>query len=431
MKVSQVAAALSRIFLLREEIDPQYAHGARLSESDQPGVDSLATSLDPYVVEAAAHAHDIGHPPFGHRGENVLDHLVCQASDGEAGFEGNAQSFHIVANLAPLDPDNGCNLTRATLNAMLKYPWARSHENAEDEDGEPDKWGYYSDPGTNDEEVFRWVREPLENRNQEQVLEAQIMDWADDITYAVHDLQDFFKTGLIPLDELFRESIGEVGSADSDIDQFALSTDEELGEFRDYLRDEKDVDTNDLNVAQFFTDLLEIFDGDSKVFLRPFDDSDSSQSEINKFSSMLVGRYIEAKRANDPKNVKLECQDGFYDLKIDPKFEAQIEVLKALTEYYVISDPVLMQQQHGQEEILRNLFDDLMDEAKRARGKRFPSSAIPSPYRERVKQASNSEVPLYRIVADLIASLTEQQAISLHKRLRGWTPGSIQKDVMG
>ena len=174
-----------------------------------------------------------------------------------------------------------------------------------------------------------------------------------------------------------------------------------------------------------------MFDGDPKSLLTPFSNTDEEQRDLKLFTSMLVGRYLEAKRSNDPKHVRLEKNGGYYDLTITPKYEDQVETLKTLTRYYVISNPVLMQQQEGQEEILENLFRKLMIEAKDAEGKTFPSSAIPSPYSERVNRSNTMETPLYRIVADLIASLTEKQAISLHKRMHGWAPGSIQKNLIG
>ena len=431
MKVAQVASALGRIFLIRNDIDPAYATGRRLGQSNRPGSSSLATSLDPYVVEAAAHAHDLGHPPFGHCGEATLDDLVAKASDDSAGFEGNAQSFRIVTALASRNPDWGCNVARATLNAMIKYPWDRDDPAAEDDDGEPDKWGYYTDPGTDDAFAFHWARRPLRGRTGGQVLEAQIMDWADDVTYAVHDLQDFFRSGLIPLEELFREAIGDAGSPDPRLEQFGLATDEELGPFREYLAAETDVDTSTFDVAGFFTDIIQIFDGNPESLLTPFENTDGERRDLKRFTSMLVSRYLEAKRSQDPKYVRLAQYGPRWDLLVDPTFENEVETLKALTEFYVISNPVLMQQQEGQEEILRNVFWKLLDEAEDARGEDFPAAAIPSPYLERVRSAGTTDTPLYRIVADLIASLTEQQVISLHERLHGWTPGTIQQNLIG
>lgn len=429
LKVAQVASALARMFLIREGIDPNHCDGRSLNSHNQPDENSLATSLDPYVVEAAAHAHDMGHPPFGHCGEKVLDDLVAEESNGVAGFEGNAQSFHIVTQLAPHDPDQGCNLTRATLNATLKYPWDRSADAAKDDDGEPNKWGYYTDPGTDDEAVFEWVRRPLSNREEEKVLEAQIMDWADDITYAIHDLQDFFGSGLIPIDELISEAVGCSGSRDPRVNELALSTDDKLVEFESFLEEESDVDVDEFNVSQFFTDLAENTVDDPEVIMRPFTGTAEERSKLKKFTSRLVTRYMEAKRKNNPQLVKLVQDGDHYNLELHSRYEDEIEVLKSLTRYYVISNPTLMQLQHGQEKVLRNLYTDLMNEAEKTMGSQYPRSAIPSPYQERVKQADETNEPLYRIVSDLIATLTEQQALMLHKRLRGWIPDTIQKDI--
>ena len=149
--------------------------------------------LDPDVVEAASLAHDLGHPPFGHDGEEVISELLDSCD--RDGFEGNAQSFRIVTRLAthtdntaaPTD-EVGLNLTRATLNAILKYPWLRS------EPGKPrDKWGAYGADRTR----FEWARSGWSDGLCS--LESRLMDWADDVTYAVHDLEDFYRAGLIPL----------------------------------------------------------------------------------------------------------------------------------------------------------------------------------------------------------------------------------------
>ena len=97
----------------------------RLIQKSSPDLFKVCGRPDPDVVETAGLAHDLGHPPFGHGGEDV----ICTAMRDrclEEGFEGNPQSFRIVTRLAVRYADQvppGLDLTRASLNAILKYPW--------------------------------------------------------------------------------------------------------------------------------------------------------------------------------------------------------------------------------------------------------------------------------------------------------------------
>jgi len=138
---------------------------------------------DPDLVDAACLAHDIGHSPFGHNGEAALNELAAAIG----GFEGNAQTLRLLTRLEPKTEGAGLNLTRATLDATLKYPWF----------GEPGtKFGAYAD----DAEVFGWIRQGAPDRRP--CLEAQVMDWADDVAYSVHDMEDGFHAGLITFKNL-------------------------------------------------------------------------------------------------------------------------------------------------------------------------------------------------------------------------------------
>jgi dGTPase len=138
---------------------------------------------DPDLVDAACLAHDIGHSPFGHNGEAALNEFAAPIG----GFEGNAQSLRLLTRLEPKVEGAGLNLTRATLDATLKYPWT----------GEPGtKFGAYAD----DAEVFGWIRTGAPDRRP--CLEAQVMDWADDVAYSVHDMEDGFHAGLITVKNL-------------------------------------------------------------------------------------------------------------------------------------------------------------------------------------------------------------------------------------
>jgi dGTPase len=180
--------------------------GRRISENlrrKHPGLDPSKASdprlaVDPDVVEAAGLAHDLGHPPFGHMSEAKLNKLA-KKQGCEEGFEGNAQSFRIVAALEVrgVSVSPGLGLTRATLNALLKYPFPWDPKG-----GETQKFGVFKE----ERPVFDWCRKGLQRPDQ-RTLEAEIMDWSDDITYAAHDLEDFYRSNFIPVSQLKSSSV--------------------------------------------------------------------------------------------------------------------------------------------------------------------------------------------------------------------------------
>ena len=157
--------------------------------------------LCPDTVESSCLCHDMGHPPFGHIAESEL-HDCLKNVNAPGGFEGNAQSFRIVTKLSLHRPKyEGLNLTAATLAGILKYPWVRAATHEE----RSKKWGVYD----SEEDYFRFAREEcsLETEGTDKItapraLEAAIMDWADDVTYSVHDAEDFYRIGIVPLHHL-------------------------------------------------------------------------------------------------------------------------------------------------------------------------------------------------------------------------------------
>ena len=139
---------------------------------------------DPDLLETACLSHDLGHPPFGHNGEEALA-VVAQPCGG---FECNAQSFRLLTRIEAKSVDAngksvGLNLTRASLDAATKYPRASSEN--------PRKFGVYND----DLEIFHWMRAGAPAGRK--CIEAQIMDWSDDCAYSVHDLEDAIFAGQI------------------------------------------------------------------------------------------------------------------------------------------------------------------------------------------------------------------------------------------
>ena len=165
---------------------------------------------DPDLVDAACLAHDIGHSPFGHNGEAALNELAAAIG----GFEGNAQTLRLLTRLEPKTEGAGLNLTRATLDATLKYPWFAANPGGRPPQtppilggnlppqtpAAPGKFGAYAE----DAEVFGWIRQGAPDRRP--CLEAQVMDWADDVAYSVHDMEDGFHAGLITFKNLKSET---------------------------------------------------------------------------------------------------------------------------------------------------------------------------------------------------------------------------------
>src|SRR5690349_11992399 len=167
---------------------------------------------DPDVVEAASLAHDLGHPPFGHLGERVLDRLARQRFGLPDGFEGNAQSYRIVTSTEIRGETIGLDLTAAVRAAMLKYPWTRhTYPRPHPRHLDPPPRGASTppdDPAAGSAKFGAYVTElpdllhartPFAGRvaDWQQTVEASVMDTADDIAYAIHDVEDFHRVGVL------------------------------------------------------------------------------------------------------------------------------------------------------------------------------------------------------------------------------------------
>jgi dGTPase len=326
---------------------------------------------DPDLVDAACLAHDIGHSPFGHNGEAALNELAADAG----GFEGNAQSLRLLTRLEPKVQGAGLNLTRATLDATLKYPWFSQAPGT--------KFGVYAE----DAEVFDWIRQGAP-AGRRRCLEAQVMDWADDVAYSVHDLEDGFVAGLITFKNLNSLTERTV------VSQTTATT--YVGE--------------DVSVAE----LTEVLDALLALDVWPtsYDGSPDSAAALKNTTSELIGRFCiaaqDATLAAHPRPLTRYAAD----LIVPRQQRLECALLKGITAHYVMTRAGVIAAQARERELLAELAFAV------ERG----APGTLDPLLRPAWHSAESDTARRRVVIDQIASLTDTSAIAWHHRLCG--PGA-------
>lgn len=401
--------------------------------------------IDPDIVEIAGLAHDLGHPPFGHKGERALD--TCMKKYG--GFEGNAQTLRnlrlekkvIRAAAGPdarecgvsLDGQDfrvGLNLTARTLAAVLKYdaliPPVR------EPDSKVDK-GYYDC----DKDLVDWIKDQILPSGFRpaafKTVECQIMDLADDIAYSTYDLEDAFKAGflspleLLALDDLTLSSIAD--------------------EVRPYVAGPF-VDRDVLSI------LVECFGG----ILDPTEESAEAQQPPPvaqpergaKFSELAATTDVAGARNPDEHRLRLKTAIVAYRQSVDvatngyarnattSKLVAsavegvevdynneypmlskvrlredvlrRVETLKRVAYLAIVQSPRLRVAEHRGSQIITDIFMALTEE----KGYQL----LPGDYKELYHRFKSNERARYRLICDFIAGMTDAYAIEFYTRLK-------------
>jgi len=155
--------------------------------------------IDPDLVEAICLAHDLGHPPFGHAGERVLNQLMMKYG----GFEGNAQTLRLVTEIFYRENEKyrGMNPTRAFIDGILKYKALFSMFKNPENHFIYDEQKKYIEFVFNGNKIPKDLSKP-DKLNNFQSIECQIMDWADDTAYAINDIVDSISGGFITIEKL-------------------------------------------------------------------------------------------------------------------------------------------------------------------------------------------------------------------------------------
>jgi dGTPase len=360
-----------------------------------------ALGCDPDIVDTACLAHDLGHPPFGHNGEEVLDELAADIG----GFEGNAQTLRMLTRLEPKVVDgvsgrgHGLNLTRASLDAATKYPWRRGESPVQGSG----KFGVYAD----DLEVFGWLRAgaPAGRR----CIEAQVMDLADDVAYSVHDVEDAVVSGR--LDPRVLGSREEAAKIVAQVRAWYLpgvAEDEALA---------------GLARLQALPAWVGEFDGGYR-----------SLAALKDMTSQLVGRFVRTVETATRELAGAMTGDTAYsgamtgdaaysepvpgdgrltrygaDVVVPMDTVIEIAVLKALAAVYVMivddRKPVFARQ--------REVVTELVEALER----RAPDGL--DPVFAAAFQESPDDAGRRRAVIDQVASLTDPRAVRLHQELTG------------
>lgn len=334
--------------------------------------------LDPDLCELAGLCHDIGHPPYGHNGENALHELA----DTCGGFEGNAQTLRILARLEPkvLGPDGesyGLNLTRASLNATCKYPWSQTTGRR--------KYNAYAE----DEEILAWVRQGA--TDERAAIEAQVMDWSDDVAYSVHDVEDGILAGRIDLGVLW-DLVELAAMAEKGARAFGGDP-ERLIEAANRLRQ--------LPVVAAAAD---------------FDNSFAALVSLKSMTSELVGRFVgapiaatlgegatsattlgEGDRTGATRGA--EAAGEVTTLRIPDEAAAEVQLLKTAAVLYVMDDPKHLASQDRQRDRIYRVYDYLA----------FGAPGALDPTFAQWFQQADSDAARQRVLIDQIASMTESR----------------------
>jgi dGTPase len=343
---------------------------------------AIDLGLNADIVDMACLAHDLGHPPFGHNGERALNDWSLLVG----GFEGNAQTLRLLTRIEQKvmganGESLGLNLTRASLDAACKYPWNRREGVAERGADQSLKFGVYDD----DREVFDWMRLGAPARRK--CVEAQVMDFADDVAYSVHDFEDAIVAKFVDL-----EVLADPAAEDELVEKISEwngghHTRDELAEALNRLRQ-------------------------SKYWLTSYQPTNAAHGALKNLTSELIGRFVSKTTNTIVDSSPAESLARFGSLIVVPdEVKVEISALKGIVSAFLMSSESRRPYYEWQRALLAELADALLA----ANGENL------DPYSSSAWAQAKTEIEQRRVIVDQVASLTDQSALNLHARLVGKT----------
>ena len=337
--------------------------------------------IDPELVEVICLSHDLGHPPFGHAGERILNHLMAEFG----GFEGNAQTLRLLTDRIFSVKQTGMNPTRAFVDGVLKYKTLWSELRTE---GNPPKnhFIYDQQSGHLDWAMggvdFPIERTPGKVRDGFKSIECQVMDWADDTAYSLNDLADSVRAGFLSIARVERwaEKAGESCGAGTP-----------LG------------------------DLIKAIHGD----------------RVEPFAGKRIGRYIQAVKLQEVNNHMSQLTNRYkYELVIDEDLRCESEIFKRLAYEVVFLSPELKQLEYKGNYMLGRLWEVLKTryiDGESLSGEDY--QILPKAEADEIESVTDKNERA-RLICDFLAGMTDGSAVRMYKRLFVPDFGSIG-DLVG
>ncbi|WP_347353652.1 deoxyguanosinetriphosphate triphosphohydrolase [Intrasporangium sp.] len=334
-----------------------------------------ALGCDADLVDTACLAHDLGHPPFGHNGEAALDEIAADIG----GFEGNAQTLRILTRLEAKRSHAdgrpaGLNLTRASLDAATKYPWPR-----DEAPGGSRKFGVYA----SDRAVFDWFRAGAPPRAR--CIEAQVMDWSDDVAYSVHDVEDAIASSWVD-PRVLRSDVDMVPVLDAAARTYApdLTPDVLAGALERLVA--------------------------SGAIPPAYDGSHRALAALKDMTSRLIGHFVRvAEDATRARYGPGALTRFVADLVVPEHARAECAVLKAVAYHFVMTTDERVAVLSRQREVVHGLFDAYAAQ---------PESRLDGDLRADFRVAG-SDAQRRRVLVDQVAALTDVRALALHREWVG------------